>query len=208
MKANSGESDEYRQLYNESFQRNNNTSILWFGDNFESLPEVVENIVKAVQKMLKVPDNIEDWSLLRSVSTPDDTFKKLLEKYSSDIKYLSDIFQTEDKVLAKKILKNVLEVSVAFENLGGLSTFWNLLNNNIGCLESNDKLKFFEIFQKQKIGIHWDTTFEVYEKLSNEKQISQERLEEARKNISEAQDFFRTPFSKDSYLMGYWLSNH
>ncbi|MEI3638670.1 SIR2 family protein [Lactococcus cremoris] len=208
MKANSWESDEYRQLYNESFQRHNNTSILWFGDNFESLPEVVENIVKAVQKMLKVPDNIEDWSLLRSVSTPDDTFKKLLEKYSSDIKYLSDIFQTEDKVLAKKILKNVLEVSVAFENLGGLSTFWNLLNNNIGCLESNDKLKFFEIFQKQKIGIHWDTTFEVYEKLSNEKQISQERLEEARKNISEAQDFFRTPFSKDSYLMGYWLSNH
>ena len=113
---------------------------------------MVENIVKAVQKILKVPDNIEDWSLLRSVSTPDDTFKKLLEKYSSDIKYLSDIFQTEDKVLAKKILKNVLEVSVAFENLGGLSTFWNLLNNNIDCLESNDKLKFFEIFQKQKIG--------------------------------------------------------
>ena len=91
---------------------------------------MVENIVKAVQKILKVPDNIEDWSLLRSVSTPDDTFKKLLEKYSSDIKYLSDIFQTEDKVLAKKILKNVLEVSVAFENLGGLDRKSTRLNSS------------------------------------------------------------------------------
>lgn len=207
MKANSWESEEYRQLYNESFQRNNNTSILWFGDNFEILPEVVEDIVKAVQKKLKVPDNIEDWSLLRSVRTPDDTFKKLLDKYSKDIEYLSDIFQTEDKVLAKKILKNVLDVSTAFENLGRLSTFWDLLHNNIDCLESNDKLKVFEIFQKQKINTHCGTAFEVYEKLSNEKQVNQERLEEARKNISKVQDIFRTPFSKDSYLMGYWLSN-
>ena len=107
MKANSWESDEYRQLYNESFQRNNNTSILWFGDNFEILPEVVEDIVKAVQKKLKVPDNIEDWSLLRSVRTPEDTLKNLLDKYSKDFEYLSDVFLTEDKVLAKKILKNV-----------------------------------------------------------------------------------------------------
>ncbi|EGS1166388.1 hypothetical protein I6R73_002615, partial [Enterococcus faecalis] len=108
MKANSNEKDGFREIYNQTYQNNNNTTIFWYGDSYDDLPKKVAEIVKAIQNKLEIPESIDDWNILHTISIEDDVYKGILEKHSEDKRFLFDIFKADDLDLEKKILKNTL----------------------------------------------------------------------------------------------------
>ncbi|EME3555121.1 SIR2 family protein, partial [Enterococcus faecium] len=84
MKADPNETKEFRNIYNRTYQKNNNTTIFWYGDKYEDLPGRINEIVTAVQEKLKVPESIDDWYILHRISTDDELYQETLEKYKDD----------------------------------------------------------------------------------------------------------------------------
>ncbi|EAG7370624.1 hypothetical protein BLH32_05885, partial [Listeria monocytogenes] len=101
MKANSNETRSFRKIYNKTYQNNNNTTIFWYGDSYDDLPGKVSEIVKAIENELEIPQSIDDWNILHSVSTKDKIYKEILEKHIEDKRFLFDIFKAEDPNLEK-----------------------------------------------------------------------------------------------------------
>lgn len=205
MKADSGETQGFREIYNQTYQKNNNTTIFWYGDNYNELPVEVNKIVGAVQNKLEIPESIDDWNILHAVSTEDEVYKEILEKHSEDESFLFDIFKADDFDLEKKILKNTLSSQILLDKSSGISSFWTMIDKKFATLDEIQVQSIIKIFIKQKLSIHWEEIFKVFENLKQSSKIEQEDIDEIRRNLSENKELVRTDFSSDSYLMGYWL---
>ncbi|MFC7054951.1 hypothetical protein ACFQOY_03195 [Enterococcus alcedinis] len=204
MKANYNETSEFRDIYNQTYQKNNTTKIFWYGDTYEELPIKVTEIVKEVQKIRRVPDSLDDWSSLHSVSLNDTEYRKIFEKYANNAKFLFDMFKTEDCELQKKILKNSLDSEILIEKIINISSFWEMLKK-VEDLNDDSLAKIIRIFQEQNLYIYWTEVFDVFEKIS--KKTDALDIENIRKNLSKTEDITWTRFSEDPDIMGCWLVN-
>ncbi|WP_438738095.1 SIR2 family protein [Enterococcus sp. DIV0784] len=206
MKAEPNESQEFRNLYNQTYQKNNRTTIFWYGDDYDDLPKEVEKMVSTVQKKIEVSKSSEDWAILHSISTDNEIYQKTLEKYSEDERYLSDIFKTDDIDLQKKILKITLRSQIILKKISNISSFWNMVSKNFNDV-NNEQLKIIiGIFNDEKLNIYCQDLFEVYKQLPTSDNISKEDMNEVRRHLAQNQSLVNTSFSEDSDLMGYWLS--
>ncbi|ALS38453.1 hypothetical protein ABID30_002242 [Enterococcus rotai] len=206
MKTERNESPEFRNLYNQTYQNNNRTTIFWYGDDYDDLPKEVEKMVSSVQRKLEVAKSSEDWAILHSISTDKEIYQKILEKYSEDEHYLSDIFKTDDIDLQKKILKITLRSQILLKKISNISSFWNMVSKNFKNIDTEQLKIIVEIFKNKKLNIYCQDLFEVYEQLLNSDNISNEDINEIRKHLAQNQSLVNTSFSGDSDLMGYWLS--
>ncbi|QVW88156.1 SIR2 family protein [Enterococcus faecium] len=204
MKANYNETSEFRDIYNQTYQKNNTTKIFWYGDTYEELPIKVTEIVKEVQKIRRVPDSLDDWNSLHSVSLSDTEYRKIFEKYANNAKFLFDMFKTEDYDLQNKILKNSLDSEILIEKIINTSSFWEMLRK-IEDLNDDSLAKIIRIFQEQNLNIYWTEVFDVFEKIS--KKTDDLEIENIRKKISKNDELTGTRFSEDPDIMGYWLVN-
>ncbi|EQB4875353.1 SIR2 family protein [Enterococcus sp. C57] len=202
MKANSNETNEFRKIYNQTYQKNNNTTIFWYGDNYKDLPDRINEIVTAVQEKLKIPERVDDWSSLHSTLTDDQLYQEILEKYVEDEHYLYDLFKIEDAELSIKLLKNTFNSKILVERVINISSFWNMLNANFEKLEKEQIDTIIEVFKKYRLNIRWDLIFNTYEKLIENDQGS---LEEIWMNLAKIPELISTSFSSDPDLLGYWL---
>lgn len=202
MKANYNETSEFRDIYNQTYQKNNTTKIFWYGDTYEELPIKVTEIVEEVQKIRRVPDSLDDWNSLHSVSLSDIKYRKIFEKYANNAKFLFDMFKTEDCELQNKILKNSLYSEILIEKIINTISFWEMLGK-IEDLNDDSLAKIIRIFQEQNLNIHWTEVFDVFEKIS--KKTDALEIENIRKNLSKNDDLTGTRFSEDPDIMGYWL---
>uniref|UniRef100_UPI0019695971 SIR2 family protein n=1 Tax=Listeria costaricensis TaxID=2026604 RepID=UPI0019695971 len=159
MKANSNETQEFRELYNQTFQINNSTNIFWYGDSYNDLPKKVNEIVSAIQKELEIPESIEDWNILHAVSTNDEMVKGILEKHLEDERFLFDIFKVDDIDLEEKILKNTFRSPVLLKKASSISSFWVMLDKNFETLDKAEIQSILVIFQKQKLNIYFEGIF-------------------------------------------------
>lgn len=205
MKANSNETLGFREIYNQTYQKNNATTIFWYGDSYDDLPKKVNEIVSAVQEELEIPESISDWNTLHTLSIDDSVFKKVLEKHSGDERFLFDIFKAEDFELEEKILNNALSSHVLVGKLNSISSFWAMINKKFESLDKKKIQSIVKIFQNQKVNVYWDEVFKFFEKLRKSSEVSQEDIDKIRRNLSQNQEIIRTSFSSDSDLMGYWL---
>lgn len=205
MKANSNEKDGFREIYNQTYQNNNNTTIFWYGDSYDDLPKKVAEIVKAIQNKLEIPESIDDWNILHTISIEDDVYKGILEKHSEDKRFLFDIFKADDLDLEKKILKNTLSSQILLDTISDISSFWTMIDKNFEILDEMQFQSIINIFQKQQLSIYWDEVFKVFEKIKKSKKAKQDDIDSIRKNISQVPDIVGTDFSSDEDLMGYWL---
>ncbi|MBO0469485.1 hypothetical protein JZO66_02925 [Enterococcus sp. DIV0242_7C1] len=206
MKAERNESPEFRELYNQTYQKNNRTTIFWYGDTYSDLPKEVEKVVSAVQKKLEVSKSSEDWAILHSISTDNEIYQKTLEKYSEDERYLSDIFKTDDIDMQKKILKITLCSSILLKKICNISSFWNMVSKNFNVIDTEQLKRIIEIFKVERLNMYCQDLFEVYEQLLNSDNILKEDINEIRKHLAQNQSLVNTSFSEDSDLVGYWLS--
>lgn len=204
MKANSKETNEFREIYNQIYQKNNTTKIFWYGDTYEDLPKKVKDIVSEVQKILEVPTSIEDWNNLHSVSLNDTIYREIFEKYSEDSRFLFDIFKTEDRELQNKILKNSLDSEILIGKIIKLDSFWEMLNK-AEKLNDNQLSKIIKIFQDEEFNIYSKEIFNFFEKLKINKSINIKELEKIKKSLSKNEAITWTSFSTDPDIMGYWL---
>lgn len=205
MKANSNETRIFRNLYNKTYQKNNNTTIFWYGDSYDSLGKKLNEIVSSVQSKLDIPESIDDWNTLHTISTEDIVYREILEKYIEDDRFLFDIFKTEDSRLEEKILRNIFSSDILFGKVINISSFWVMLNNNFEVLDKLQVGTIIQGYKSMKLNIHWLEVFDIFEKLKNLREIEQADLNEIRKNLSHQQELVRTSFSSDASLMGYWL---
>lgn len=202
MKADPNETKEFRNIYNRTYQKNNNTTIFWYGDKYEELPKRVSEIVTAVQEKLKVPESIDDWYILHRISTDDELYQETLEKYKDDERYLYDLFRIEDSELSIKLLENTFNSEVLLEKVINISSFWNMLNANFEKLESVQINSIINIFKKYRLNIRWDETFNTYEKV---RKIGHDSLKEIWMNLARIPELVSTSFSSDPNLLGYWV---
>ena len=205
MKANSNESEVFRNIYNKTYQNNNNTTVFWYGDSYDDLPNKVNEVVNAVQNKLEIPESIDDWNTLHTIATDDGLYKEILEKYIEDDRFLFDIFKTDDSELEKKILKNMFSSELLFKKGINISNFWIILHNNFENLDESQVDLIIQGYKSMNLNIHWVETFHIFEKLRNLSGITQEDLNEIRKNFSHNNELVRTSFSSDANLMGYWI---
>ena len=206
MKAEPNESPAFRKLYNQTYQKNNRTTIFWYGDAYSDLPKEVEKMVSAVQKKLEVSKASEDWAILHSISTDNEIFQRTLEKYSEDERYLFDIFKDDDTDLQQKILKITLYSPILLKKISNISSFWNMLSKNFKNIDTEQLKIIVGIFKNKELNIYCQELFEVYEQLSTSKSISKEDMNEIRRHLAQNQSLVNTSFSSDSDLMGDWLS--
>ncbi|MBO0455894.1 SIR2 family protein [Enterococcus hulanensis] len=206
MKANSNETDIFRNLYNKTYQKNNNTTIFWYGDSYDVLDEKLNEIITAVQSKLDIPESIDDWSTLHTIAIEDDLYKSTLEKYIEDDHFLFDIFKTEDSELVDKILRNIFSSDILFEKVINISSFLVMLNKNFEKLDKLQVSSIIQGYKSMKLNIHWVEVFNIFERIKNLKEVTKKDLNEIRKNLSYQQDLVRTAFSSDAILMGYWLT--
>lgn len=206
MKANSSETDIFRNLYNKTYQNNNNTTIFWYGDSYDELDEKLNEIIAAVQSKLDIPESVEDWSTLHTIATEDDLYRATLEKYIEDDRFLFDIFKTEDSELIDKILRNIFRSDVLFEKVFNISSFLVMLNNNFEKLDKLQVSLIIQGYKSMKLNIHWVEVFNTFERIKKLKEVTKKDLNEIRRNLSYQQDLVRTAFSSDAILMGYWLT--
>ncbi|HAP3813804.1 TPA: hypothetical protein IUT93_001107 [Enterococcus faecalis] len=205
MKANSNETLGFREIYNQTYQKNNATTIFWYGDSYDDLPKKVNEIVSAVQEELEIPESIDDWNTLHTLSIEDGVFKEILEKHSDDERFLFDIFKADDFELEKKILKNALNSHILVGKLNNISSFWTMINKKFETLDRKQIHSIIKIFQNKKLSVYWDEVFEVFGKLRKSSEVNQEDIDKIRKNLSQHQEIIRTSFASDPDLMGYWL---
>lgn len=205
MKADSRETQGFREIYNQTYQKNNNTTIFWYGDNYNELPVEVSKIVRAVQNKLEIPESIDDWNILHAVSTEDEVYKEILEKHSEDERFLFDIFRADDLDLEKKILKNTLGSQILLDKVYDISSFWTMIDINFETLDEIQIQSIINIFQKQQLSIYWDEIFRVFEKIKKSEKAKQDDIDRIRRNISQVPDIVGTAFSSDADLMGDWL---
>ncbi|MBC1611616.1 hypothetical protein HB910_13885, partial [Listeria welshimeri] len=205
MKANSNETRSFRKIYNKTYQNNNNTTIFWYGDSYDDLPGKVSEIVKAIENELEIPQSIDDWNILHSVSTKDKIYKEILEKHIEDKRFLFDIFKAEDPNLEKKILKNTFSSHILLDKISDISSFWTMIDKNFETLDEEQVRSIISIFQKQSLSVYWKEIFKVFEKLKELEHISQDNIDKMRRNLSREPEISETPFSSDADLMGYWL---
>ncbi|MFH5482125.1 hypothetical protein ACHI0U_11370 [Listeria monocytogenes] len=205
MKANSNETRSFRKIYNKTYQNNNNTTIFWYGDSYDDLPGKVSEIVKAIENELEIPQSIDDWNILHSVSTKDKIYKEILEKHIEDKRFLFDIFKAEDPNLEKKILKNTFSSHILLDKISDISSFWTMIDKNFETLDEEQVRSIISIFQKQSLSVYWKEIFKVFEKLKESEPIGQDDINKMRRNLSQEQEIIETAFSSDADLMGYWL---
>ncbi|MGK0604263.1 SIR2 family protein [Enterococcus gilvus] len=205
MKANSSETDIFRNLYNKTYQKNNNTTIFWYGDSYNELGGKLSEIVTAVQSKLDIPESVDDWNTLHTISTEDGLYRATLEKYIEDDRFLFDIFKTEDSDLVDKILRNIFSSNILFKKVINVSSFLVMLNNNFEILGKLQIVKIIKAFKSMKLNIYWVEVFNIFEKVKNSKETEQADLNEIRRNLSHQLELVRTSFSSDASLMGYWL---
>lgn len=206
MKANSSETDIFRNLYNKTYQKNNNTTIFWYGDSYDGLGEKLNEIVTAVQSKLDIPESVDDWNTLHTIATEDGLYRATLEKYIEDDRFLFDIFKTEDPDLVDKILRNIFSSNVLFKKVINVSSFFVMLNNNFDSLDELQVNSVIQGYKSMKLNIHWVEVFNIFEKIKNLREITKKDLNEIRKNLSYHQELVRTAFSSDKSLMGYWVT--
>lgn len=202
MKADPNETKEFRNIYNKTYQKNNNTTIFWYGDNYEELPNKVNAIVTAVQERLKVPESVDDWNILHRISTDNELYKETLEKYKDDERYLHDLFKIGDSELSIKLLENTFNSGVLLEKVINISSFWNMLNANFKKLEKEQIDTIIEVFKKDRLNIRWDLIFNTYEKI---REIGHDSLKEIWTNLAKIPELISTSFSSDPDLLGYWV---
>ncbi|SPS03687.1 SIR2 family protein [Latilactobacillus sakei] len=205
MKANSNENREFREIYNQTYQINHSTTIFWYGDSYEDLPIKVNEIVKAVQNELEIPKNIEDWNILHTLSTNNNKFKEILERYANDEWFLFDVFRAEDEELIKKILVNTLNSKILVEKVGNISSFWTMTNNNFDILEKKQVSALLQIFKNQELSINRNEIFKVFERIINSAEVTQTSRGEIIRALAQYKSIINTPFFSDPDLMGYWL---
>ncbi|MEB2463259.1 SIR2 family protein [Listeria monocytogenes] len=205
MKANSSETQGLREIYNQTYQNNNNTTIFWYGDSYDDLPGKVAEIVKITQNELETPQSIDDWNTLHIMSTDDELFKEILEKHIEDERFLFDIFKADDSDLEEKILKNTLNSQVLLGEISNISSFWTMIDRKFDTLDEKQVQAIISIFQKQRLSVYWEEIFKVFEKLKESEPIGQDDINKMRRNLSQEQEIIETAFSSDADLMGYWL---
>ncbi|EAC9043829.1 hypothetical protein KV61_11245 [Listeria monocytogenes] len=205
MKANSSETQGLREIYNQTYQNNNNTTIFWYGDSYDDLPGKVAEIVKITQNELETPQSIDDWNTLHIMSTDDELFKEILEKHIEDERFLFDIFKADDSDLEEKILKNTLNSQVLLGEISNISSFWTMIDRKFDTLDEKQLQAIISIFQKQRLSVYWEEIFKVFEKLKESEPIGQDDINKMRRNLSQEQEIIETAFSSDADLMGYWL---
>ncbi|EAK9824113.1 hypothetical protein FDQ22_12230 [Listeria monocytogenes] len=205
MKANSSETQGLREIYNQTYQNNNNTTIFWYGDSYDDLPGKVAEIVKITQNELETPQSIDDWNTLHIMSTDDELFKEILEKHIKDERFLFDIFKADDSDLEEKILKNTLNSQVLLGEISNISSFWTMIDRKFDTLDEKQVQAIISIFQKQRLSVYWEEIFKVFEKLKESEPIGQDDINKMRRNLSQEQEIIETAFSSDADLMGYWL---
>ncbi|EAC2499729.1 SIR2 family protein [Listeria monocytogenes] len=205
MKANSSETQGLREIYNQTYQNNNNTTIFWYGDSYDDLPGKVAEIVKITQNELETPQSIDDWNTLHIMSTDDELFKGILEKHIEDERFLFDIFKADDSDLEEKILKNTLNSQVLLGEISNISSFWTMIDRKFDTLDEKQVQAIISIFQKQRLSVYWEEIFKVFEKLKESEPIGQDDINKMRRNLSQEQEIIETAFSSDADLMGYWL---
>ncbi|MDT0015284.1 SIR2 family protein [Listeria cossartiae] len=205
MKANSSETQGLREIYNQTYQNNNNTTIFWYGDSYDDLPGKVAEIVKVIQNELETPESIDDWNTLHTMSTDDELFKEILEKHLEDERFLFDIFKADDSDLEEKILKNTLSSQVLLGEISNISSFWTMIDRKFDTLDEKQVQAIISIFQKQRLSVYWEEIFKVFEKLKESEPIGQDDINKMRRNLSQEQEIIETAFSSDADLMGYWL---
>ncbi|EHC2043057.1 hypothetical protein JT368_002182, partial [Listeria monocytogenes] len=205
MKANSSETQGLREIYNQTYQNNNNTTIFWYGDSYDDLPGKVAEIVKITQNELETPQSIDDWNTLHIMSTDDELFKEILEKHIEDERFLFDIFKADDSDLEEKILKNTLNSQVLLSEISNISSFWTMIDRKFDTLDEKQLQAIISIFQKQRLSVYWEEIFKVFEKLKESEPIGQDDINKMRRNLSQEQEIIETAFSSDADLMGYWL---
>ena len=167
MKANSSETDIFRNLYNKTYQKNNNTTIFWYGDSYDGLGEKLNEIVTAVQSKLDIPESVDDWNTLHTIATEDGLYRATLEKYIEDDRFLFDIFKTEDPDLVDKILRNIFSSNVLFKKVINVSSFFVMLNNNFDSLDELQVNSVIQGYKSMKLNIHWVEVFNIFEKIKN-----------------------------------------
>ncbi|EAF8918486.1 hypothetical protein A2G30_15030, partial [Listeria monocytogenes] len=165
----------------------------------------VSEIVKAIENELEIPQSIDDWNILHSVSTKDKIYKEILEKHIEDKRFLFDIFKAEDPNLEKKILKNTFSSHILLDKISDISSFWTMIDKNFETLDEEQVRSIISIFQKQSLSVYWKEIFKVFEKLKESEPIGQDDINKMRRNLSQEQEIIETAFSSDADLMGYWL---
>ncbi|EAD5765694.1 SIR2 family protein [Listeria innocua] len=205
MKANSSETPSLREIYNQTYQNNNSTTIFWYGDSYDDLPGKVAEIVKAIQNELEIPQSIDDWNILHTMSTDDELYKEILEKHLGDERFLFDIFKADDPELEEKILKNALNSQALLDKISNISSFWAMIDRNFESLDEKQFQSIIWIFQKQRLSVYWEEIFKIFEELKKSEDIGQDDIDKMRRNLSQEPELIETDFSNDADLMGYWL---
>lgn len=205
MKANPEESNEFRELYNYTLQNNNNTTIYWFSDDFNNLHKEIQKIVREVQANLEVPESIDDWTKLHSVTLTDEEYTLILKKYINNERFLYDLFKVDDNLLENKILKIIFSNNNILKQVTNIVTFWGMVGRNFSDLEDPKIKQIFEIFEDQEFNRLWEETYIIFDKLISTHKFSDDKLAKIRINLSKNPQIIETSFYKDKDLMGFWI---
>lgn len=205
MMANKGETPAYRKVVENFFKADHQVTVFWYGDNYKDLPQVIKKIVSAVNEKIEQSKDREDWHKLRSLSTDDQEHRELLKEYKDNIRFLDDVYNTEDDGVAEKLLRNSMSIPNFESSVVRLRSFWKLLTKSQDLLEQNEIDFIIKLFEETDFPIFFTEAFEVYSKLKNNEYIDQEDLDKINNNICKQNDFTYSDFSNDRDLMGDWL---
>lgn len=220
MKVDPNINQSFRDVIDQSFAENNNTTIFWYGDNFSDLPNAVTTIVAEVKKKREYSINQDDWNTLCTFNTSnesDDIFKQALSRHINDARYMGQLFFQicQKSTDTFKDIEIITSTPGFIMKVGYVPEFWKYVNVQYGNLQEPTKKNLVSAFKQGYFSLPMVDAFEVYKKLKAEdliypseiKFIDDENAQTSDKNLNfEIKNFLNYDFSNDSELAGKWLT--
>lgn len=205
MKANSRQTEEFRDLFNQTFIEKYKTNIFWFGDKYSDLTKQIKKIVNAVQEQRDVPEDISDWYTLHTLSLKSRAFKETFEKHSDDNSFLSGMFQVTDCGLQQRILVSTLQSTLLLSKAVYINNFWAILNTHLKKINVDKLQNLIEILKTKELNYNITFAYTVFQKLKEATGVQRQDINTIQKKISLYPDVLRTPFSNDKKIVALCL---
>ena len=214
LKADSSENTNvdraYRTVFNNFFEKENHTKIIWYGDSFDDLPKFVENVKNRVDDEIGLSLPKKEWELLLNPKSEQELCVEALNHNSDDVGFLNDLYRRLLKInseeLMKKLLRASLDSSVITSSvINRFDSFWDFIYKNNEFLIDKDWEKIKKVFLAGNQNIVISSFYKIYLHCINEKIFSSDELSEIRKRLAQDKFITNTDFINDRDLMGEWF---
>ena len=200
MKADDdGESSDYiRKIKSNFYHNKNDTTVLWYGDNYDDLPSFIEKLKNDILSNVKKDNNYMLINEIRNPRISSDRIIKLINtQNSSTINNALPGIVDENK---NKILKNIARIRLLDDRSSNLSEpLYNIFLEGIDYLTNSQINRIVKYMSYDNNSYKYINANLFFEKCS----LDEVELDGIYKNLSSRIDIEFTSFSQNDYVMGW-----